>query len=106
MSKTASDNKHTAAEATESMRILVKVVSRRDKQYSRSHDSRRPEHQRTDTVDAQANDECPSITKSAHDTSRVCEGANEIGTEVCSLESSRHSLANAQCGLKMSVQNI
>lgn len=67
--QTGADNEHGTAETTEA-----------------SLDSRRPEHESSDAVDAETEHEGVAVAKLAQEPSRVCEGADEVGTEVGGLE--------------------
>lgn len=52
----------------------------------RALDRRRPKHQRTDTVDAQTSDECPSITEFPDNPTRVGGRANEVRAKIGALQ--------------------
>jgi len=67
--QTGSSKEHGTTEATEA-----------------SLDSCGPEHERTDAVDGQTEDESVAVTKSAEEPSRVCQRADEVGAEVGGLQ--------------------
>lgn len=71
-----------------------------------SVDGRRPEHQGTDTVDAQAGNEGPPVTELSHDPTGVGERADEVGTEVGTLQTTGFRGSNVEGGLELGVQNI
>jgi len=66
----------------------------------------RPEHQRTNAVDAEAGDEGPPITPISDDPSGIRQRADEVGTKVSSLKTTSFGGRDVQCGLKFGVQDI
>ena len=66
--QTRTNNKHGTAEATE-----------------RPLHTTRPEEQSSYAVDAETGDERPSVAELAHDPAAVCEGTDEVGSEVCTV---------------------
>jgi len=66
--ETGTNNEHGTTEATE-----------------RPLDTAGPEEQSSYTVDAETGDEGPSISKLADNPATVCQRANEVGSEVCTI---------------------
>ena len=87
--QTRTSNEHGTAETTEA-----------------SLDGRRPEHESTDTVDGETEDEGVAVTKSAKEPSRVGQGTDEVGTKVCSLETRRLSSRDVNSDLEARVEDI
>lgn len=87
--QTRADDEHRTAEATKA-----------------SLNSGGPEHEGTDAVDAETEHEGVAVSEFAKEPTRVCERADEVGTEVGSLETRRLSLGDVQCDLEARVEDI
>ena len=69
-------------------------------------DGRGPEHEGTDAVDAETSDEGPSVAELADDPARVGGGADQVGTEVSTLETTSFGRGNVEGRLKLGVQDV
>ena len=87
--QTGANNEHGTAETTEA-----------------SLDSGWPEHKSSDAVDSETEHEGVAVAELAQEPSRVCEGTDEVGTEVGGLETRRLSLSDVQGNLEARVENI
>lgn len=68
--------------------------------------SARPEHERTNAVDRKTEDEGVAVTELAEEPSRVCEGTDEVSTEVGCLQTRGFTLGDVQGDLEAGVENI
>lgn len=87
--QTRTSKEHSTTEATEA-----------------SLDSRRPEHESTDTVDGETENEGVSVAELAEEPSRVCQRTDEVSTEVSSLETRRLSASDVKSDLEARVEDI
>jgi vacuolar-type H+-ATPase subunit I/STV1 len=71
-----------------------------------SLDSRRPEHESTDTVDGETENEGVSVTEAAKEPSGVSQWSNKVRAEVCSLQTRRLSTSDVESDLEARVENI
>lgn len=83
------DDEHGAAEATEG-----------------TIDGGRPEHQSTDAVKAETENEGVAVSESAEEPTRVCERANEVGAKVGTLETRGHTLGDVERNLEAGVEDV
>lgn len=87
--QTRSSEEHGTAETTEA-----------------SLDGRGPEHERTDAVDGETEDEGVAVSELAEEPTRVCQGTDEVGTKVGTLETRRLTLGNVKSDLETGVEHI
>lgn len=87
--ETRSSQEHGTAEATEA-----------------SFDRRRPEHERTDAVDRQSQNESVSVSEPPQEPTRVSKRTNKVRSKVRSLETRRFTLGDVESDLEAGVEDI
>jgi len=57
-------------------------------------------------VDEQADDEGPPVAEAAHDPAAVGQGADEVGTEVGTLQAACLGGRDVESGLELGIENV